>query len=228
MLHSCSVQTLPWKGAILCKYKTDWLRVATVDGPQPMSIKALFREIFNASLSAKIECMLTSHTIQQASSCEGPTYQLGGLSAVAEPGGSSQGCDTAIRLFHWIRARGSGPLAAVLPVQPQQSCCCPLHRPRAFLPPRGSSSKPRVDPSDRHHASASQACAVLLGEMCNTQSNFPFSSQNAPYVRTAIRSPPCRFAPRGYGTPPGDRSSPKALVPISTALVRHTQQRTGY
>ena len=127
-------------------------------------------------------------TIQQASSCEGPTYQQGGSPAVAEPGGSSQRCGKAIRLFQVIRARGSGPPAAVLPVQPQQSCCCPCTAQSIPAAP-GQLQQTAGRPLRSSSRSASQACALLLGEMCNTQSNFPFSSQNAPYVRTAIRLP---------------------------------------
>ena len=118
----------------------------------------------------------------------GTNLQLGGLSAVAEPGGSSQGCEKAVRLFQGIRARGSGPPAAVLPVQPQQSCCCPCTAQSIPAAP-GQLQQTAGRPLRSSSRSASQACAVLLGEMCNTQSNFPFSSQNAPYVRTAIRIP---------------------------------------
>ena len=188
MLHSCSVQTLPWKGAILCKYKTDWLRVATVDGPQPMSIKALFREIFNASLSAKIECMLTSppysrHGRARDQPTSWAAYPPSRSLAVVARGviqlsafstGSGRGAAALSRLY--CQSNLSNPAVA-------------LARPRAFLPPRGQLQQTAGRPLRSSSRSASQACAVLLGEMCNTQSNFPFSSQNAPYVRTAIRSP---------------------------------------
>ena len=199
MLHSCSVQTLPWKGAISCKYKTDWLRVATVDGPQPMSIKALFREIFNASLSAKIECMLTSppysrHRRARDQPTSWAAYPPSRSLAVVARG--------VIQLSAFSTGSGRGA-AALSRLYCQSNLSTPavaLARPRAFLPPRGSSSKPRVDPSDRHHARLRKhalcfwvKCATLnpispfrarMLRMCEPQSVYrvPFLSQRLWYA----------------------------------------------